>query len=84
MPDDITDRIPTAYSAAAVSTDPACRHCIEQFACWLNNNHMTDTTPDETQAAWRVWAGAFVSGYVTGAAKIRAQYSPRFEFVHVR
>lgn len=84
MPDDITDRIPTAFSAASTSQDPACKHCLEQFACWLNDNHMTDTTPDETAAAWRIWSAAFVSGYVTGAARIRAQYSPRFEFVHVR
>ena len=84
MTDDITDRIPTAYSAALTSTDPACVHCIEQFSAWLNDNYLADITPDETGAAWHVWRGAFVSGYVTGAARIRAQYSPRFEFVHVR
>lgn len=83
MPDDITDRIPTAYSAAAVSTDPACKHCLEQFRCWLFDNHLTDTTPDETAAAWRIWAGAFVSGHVAGAARMRAKYGPRIEFIHI-
>lgn len=84
MPDDITDRIPTAFSAAAISQDPACKHCLEQFFCWMHDNHFEEPTPDETAAAWRIWAGAFVSGHVTGAARIRAQYSPRFEFIHVR
>jgi len=84
MPDDIAERIPKAFSAAAVSTDPACVHCLEQFSKWMTDNHLTDTTPDETQSAWRIWAGAYVSGHVTGAAITRAKYSPRFEFVHVR
>lgn len=84
MPDDITDRIPTAFSAAAISQDEACKHCLEQFFCWMHDNHFEEPTPDETAAAWRIWAGAFVSGHVTGAARIRAQYSPRFEFVQIR
>lgn len=84
MNDDITDRIPTAFSAAAISQDPICKHCLEQFFCWMNDNHFEGPTPDETAAAWRIWAGAFVSGHVASAARIRAHYSPRFEFVVVR
>jgi hypothetical protein len=81
--DDITDRIPTAFSAAAISEDPACKHCLEQFFCWMNDNHFEEPTPDETAAAWRIWAGAFVSGHVAGAARIRAKYGPKIEFVHI-
>lgn len=83
MPDDITDRIPTNYAAAAVSADPACVHCLEQFIAWFNDNQLSALTPDETAEAWRIWVAAFVSGHVTGAARIRAEYSPRFEFVHI-
>lgn len=83
MPDDITDRIPTAFSAAAISQDPACVHCLEQFRCWLFAEHIEEPTPDETAAAWRIWAGAFISGHVTGAARMRAKYGPRIEIIHV-